>query len=419
MAGADSTGDRASFETIDWEELGGVALSSRGKQMLAFAAVYLALGIWDAGVLHSGINTLILDPLGMTSEWIAAQRGVTLDFTIPGTGFEVNHDVLGVDWLFLLTLAVGYFYVGLPLYRDRRLSAYYWRQFRKNKAAVLSLLYLGFIFVVGVLGPLLFEPPTVAPIEQYQPPVFVAVDDAVPLQCMGETAGGACYGTWAHPLGTTSRGKDILKLVVLGMRISMQVGLITMLLIITIGSLVGTTAAYFGGYVDEVLMRYVDLQASFPSFFLFLIMGYLFQPSLFLLIVLFGLLGWEGTSRLVRSEALQRTEEAYVKAAENVGASDGYIIRRHLLPNVSNTLVTNATLLIPSLILTEAALSFLALTSTEASWGKVISDGRGDLDTAWWISTVPGFFLFFTILAFNFIGDGLNDALDPRRAQED
>jgi peptide/nickel transport system permease protein len=148
-------------------------------------------------------------------------------------------------------------------------------------------------------------------------------------------------------------------------------------------------------------------------------MGYLFQPSLFLLIVLFGLLGWEGTSRLVRSEALQRTEEAYVRAAENVGASDGYIIRRHLLPNVSNTLVTNATLLIPSLILTEAALSFLALTSTEASWGKVISDGRGDLDTAWWISTVPGFFLFFTILAFNFIGDGLNDALDPRRAQED
>jgi peptide/nickel transport system permease protein len=306
------------------------------------------------------------------------------------------------------------------MYRNPRLAAYYWRRFRRNRPAVLSGVYLLVIFAVGIVGPLFVEPPAVEPLRQYQPPVFLTVDAATPIQCIGETTatpggGSVCHGTWAHPLGTTAEGKDVLKLVVLGMRVSMQVGLVTMLLIVTMGSLVGTTAAYFGGYVDELLMRYVDLQATFPSFFLFLILSYLFTPSLFLLIVLFGLLGWEGTARLVRSEALQRTEEEYVRAAENAGAGDGWIIRRHILPNVSNTVITNATLLIPGLILLEAALAFLGLTDPSvSSWGKTISAGRGDLSSAWWIATIPGVFLFFTILAFNFLGDALRDALDPR-----
>jgi peptide/nickel transport system permease protein len=253
--------------------------------------------------------------------------------------------------------------------------------------------------------------------------VALTVEASTPIQCVGETTtttvGGTseslCHGTWQHPLGTTSEGKDILVLLVLGMRVSMKVGLVTMMLVITLGSLVGTTAAYFGGYVDELLMRYVDLQATFPSFFLFLILSYLFTPSLVMLIVLFGILGWEGTARLVRSEALQRAEEEYVRAAENAGASDGWIIRRHILPNVSNTVITNATLLIPGFILLEAALAFLGLTDPSvSSWGKTISAGRGDLSSAWWIATIPGVFLFFTILAFNFLGDALRDALDPR-----
>jgi peptide/nickel transport system permease protein len=315
------------------------------------------------------------------------------------------------------------FYGVWPLYRNPRLGAYYWRRFRRNRAALLGGLYLLIVFVVGLVGPLFVEPPTVEPLQGYQPPVSLSVDATTPIQCLGETTtvtveSGTrtlCHGTWAHPLGTTAEGKDVLALVVLGMRVSMQVGLVTMLLVVSMGSLVGTTAAYFGGYVDEVLMRYVDLQATFPSFFLFLILSYLFTPSLVLLIVLFGLLGWEGTARLVRSEALQRTEEAYVRAAENAGASDGWIIRRHILPNVSNTVITNATLLIPGFILLEAALAFLGLTDPSvSSWGKTISAGRGDLSSAWWIATVPGVFLFFTILAFNFLGDALRDALDPR-----
>jgi peptide/nickel transport system permease protein len=199
------------------------------------------------------------------------------------------------------------------------------------------------------------------------------------------------------------------------MQVSMKLGLITTLLVISIGTVVGTVAAYSGGMVDETLMRYVDIQLTFPTFLLYLLLVFLFGGSLFMFIVLFGLTSWGGIARLVRSEALQLREEEYVLAAKSAGANAAYVIRRHLVPNVSSTVITAATLAIPGYILAEAALSFLQLGDpTIPSWGQVIAAGRSDLDTAWWISTFPGFFLFFTILAFNFMGDALRDALDPR-----
>lgn len=419
-----ATGD--TFRDIDWEEMGGVGLSAGGKRMLAFAVVYLLALAYDGLLLHDGLNVLLLSPLGLEAsglgQFVASTTGPTLwvPFESVGLDFTFVWDFSGTDWLFVVTVAVGYFYGVRPMRNNPRLAATYWRQFEKNRAAVVSALYLAVVFFVGIVGPLFLNDPQIQPLEAYQPPVFMTVPGTVPIQCLGETAvqGGqqVCQGTWQYPLGTTGEGQGILKLLVLGMRVSMQVGLITMLLVITLGSLVGTTAAYFGGYVDEVLMRYVDLQASVPSFFLFLILSYFFEPSLFMLIALFGLLGWEGTARLVRSEALQRTEEEFVRAAENAGASDGWVIRRHILPNVSNTIITNASLLIPGFILFEAALAFLNVTDPGiSSWGKTISAGRGDLANAPWIATIPGIFLFFTILGFNFLGDALGDALDPRR----
>jgi peptide/nickel transport system permease protein len=402
------------FRDVDWSEVGGGGLTFRGKAMVGAALSLLALFAHDFLLLHDGLNWLLGLVGGPDLAWVADRSGATLPYGL---------DLSGSDWLMVATLAVGLFYGVWPLYRNPRLTAYYWRRFRRNRAAILSAGYLAAVFVVGLIGPLFLSTPEVTPLQGYQPPVFLTVEASTPLQCVGETTtttvGGTseslCHGTWQHPLGTTSEGKDILVLLVLGMRVSMKVGLVTMMLVITLGSLVGTTAAYFGGYVDELLMRYVDLQATFPSFFLFLILSYLFTPSLVMLIVLFGILGWEGTARLVRSEALQRAEEEYVRAAENAGASDGWIIRRHILPNVSNTVITNATLLIPGFILLEAALAFLGLTDPSvSSWGKTISAGRGDLSSAWWIATIPGVFLFFTILAFNFLGDALRDALDPR-----
>ncbi|GAB6878607.1 ABC transporter permease [Halorubrum gandharaense] len=302
-----------------------------------------------------------------------------------------------VDWLFMLTLVVMFFFVVLPLYRNPRMTKHYWTEFKKNKAAVVSLAFLIGIFVLGVIGPFIFGRPEIDITNSHVPPIFMD------------------GGTWAHPFGTTQSGEDVLQIVVVGMRVSMQVGLIGMFIIIVLASAVGTTAAYFGGMVDEVLMRFVDIMLTFPTFFLILFVVYLYGGDLFTIILILGLTTWTGTSRLVRSEALQRNEEQYITAAENVGASERWIITRHLIPNVSNTIITAATLVIPSLILYEAVLAFLGFGDPNVwSWGRVISEGRGDLQPAPWIATIPGIFLFVTVLAFNFLGDALRDALDPR-----
>jgi peptide/nickel transport system permease protein len=311
---------------------------------------------------------------------------------------SLGWDVTGVEWLFFLVLVLGVFHVAVPLARNRRLTAHYWREFRKNRLAVVSLGFLGFVFAVGVLGPLIWTNPNDA-IDfgaTYRPPVFLG-------------------GSLEHALGTDAQGRPMWHLVVYGMRVSLEVGLIAMVLSITIGTVVGATAAHFGGYVDEALMRYVDLQQTFPVFILLLLFVYLYGQSLLLIIVLYGLFGWEGTARLVRSESLQRTEEAYVRAAEAAGASRWWTIRRHIIPNVSSTVITAATLSVPVFILGEASLSFLGFGDPDVfSWGRTINAGRGELPTAPWISTVPGVFLFLTVLAVNFVGDALRDAIDPR-----
>ena len=341
-------GTRATFEAIDWESVDSASrgVSRRGLVQAGVYLLWLGLLLYDAFLLPPGRPTF--------SWW----------------------DVSAVEWVFVLVLAAAAFNVAVPLYENTRMTRYYWRQFRKNKAAVASMGFLTVIFVVGLVGPALLEPPQLVFGDAYTPPVGMTASPT----------GQSVTGSWEHPLGTDAQGRDLLKLVVLGMRVSMEVGLITMAIAVSIGTLVGTVAAHFGGMVDEALMRYVDLQQSFPAFILLLLLVYLFGGSLIILIAVYGVLSWEGTARLVRSEALQRTEEPYIQAAEAAGASRLWIIRRHIVPNVF-------------------------------SWGQIIASGRGDLANAPWIATVPGVFLFFTILAFNFVGDALNDAIDPRRSQ--
>jgi peptide/nickel transport system permease protein len=416
-AGTGGGGGRATFEEIDWEEIEASASTRSPRQFawLAVVGVYsVALGLDLYARYATAVYTRVV---GFASE--ATPRAVETPAWVPGPGpaeFAVVGTVDGVDWLWSLTLLVGLFYVVIPLYENPRMTRYYWQEFRKNKAAVIALCYLAVIFLIGLVVPRFVAPPEVQPLLQYQPPVWGAVSGTLPIECVGPVGDGLCQGTWAHPFGTTHQGKDILVSVIYGMEISMQVGLIGMFLQLLIAAAVGLSAAYFGGYVDEALMRYVDIQITFPSFFLYLLVVYLFGGSLFLMIIVFGVLGWGGIARIVRSEALQRREEEYVLAAESAGASSFWTIRRHLLPNVSNSVITAATLVIPGLILAEAALAFLGLGDpTIPSWGGIIADGRTDLNRAWWISTLPGVFLFLTILAFNFLGDALRDALDPRQ----
>jgi len=391
---SDTSPDR--FEEIDWDQVsdgGQFSLSPTGKWL---AAVLAALGAVFA-----------YDYL------LVGDREAT--FAVLGWDYAVSQ----LDWLYAVTLAFMTVTVVVPLVRNPRLAQYYWGRFRENRPAMVSLVYLVVIFAVGLVGPLVLSKPELAVLDQFQPPVFMSVQESAVVECAGRVADGRCHGTWEFPLGTTSDGKDMVTLIVYGMGVSMKVGLMAAGIVMVIGSLVGTLAAYAGGLVDEVLMRYVDIQQTFPSFLLFLMLTYLFGSDLFLFILVFGFFSWGNTARYVRSNALQKTEEEYVKAAKATGASTWLIVRRHLVPNTASSIITDLTLLIPSFILFEAAFAFLGLGDpTVPSWGQTIADGRGSLGYAHWISTIPGVFLFVTILAFNFLGDALLDALNPQAETE-
>ncbi len=384
------------FEQVDWDEIDADGVA-RSRKRVAWLAV---VSLWTIGVAYDLYSRFV------------AETGQA--------AFPVLGSVSPVDWLWSFTLLVLLYYGVVPLYENPRMTRYYWKEFKKNKAAVVSALYLIVVFAIGVIGPRVLPEPEPTPGLENQPPVWGSIEAySAGTSCAGgtTTVDGVtmCQGSWQHPFGTTSSGEDILLSSIYGMEVSMQVGLIATLMSISVAAAVGLTAAYYGGLVDEVLMRYVDIQMTFPTFFLFLLLAYTIGSSLFVLILIFGLFGWGSSARIMRSEALQRREEPYMKAAKNAGASSLWTIRRHLLPNISNSLITAATLTIPSIILAEAAIAFLGLGDpTVPSWGRLISDGRDQLRTAWWISTIPGGFLFFTILAFNFLGDALRDALDPR-----
>lgn len=395
-SGSEETSATETFEDVDWDEID-AGVSRYSKLGIAWIGVLL---LWLAGVSYEIYSRFI------------AETGQP-EFPLVGT-------VNSVDWLWSITLLVMFYYGVLPLYRNPRMTRYYWKEFKRNKAAVISGLFLSVIFVVGAVGARILPEPRPTPGLQNQPPAWTSVESYVTgPQCPGGRSGSGanevCHGSWQHPLGTTSSGEDILLTTIHGMEVSMQVGLIATFISITLAAVVGLTAAYSGGLVDEVLMRYVDIQMTFPTFFLFLLLAYTFSGSLFILICIFGFFGWGSSARIMRAEALQRRAEPYVKAARGAGASSRWTIRKHLLPNISNSIITAATLTIPSIILAEAAIAFLGLGDpSAASWGRLISDGRDQLRNAWWISTIPGIFLFFTILAFNFLGDALRDALDPR-----
>ncbi|MFB6151358.1 MAG: ABC transporter permease [Haloarculaceae archaeon] len=395
------------FEEIDWNEVSRpswFSLSVNTKGFVAVSAVVIALFVYDLLFVPADTATF---------------AAVTDALAATGLEIEWGYNVTQTDWLFSMTLLMLFFYGTLPLYQNPRMTRYYWGRFKENRPAMLSLAYLIVILVIGLVGPLFLSRPELSVLEKYQPPVFMTVPEDTVVQCVGEVSNGRCHGSWQYPFGTTSEGKDIVRIIVYGMQVSMKVGLISALFAGIIGSIVGIVAAYSSGLVDEVLMRYVDIQQTFPSFILFLMLTYLFGASLFLFILIFGGFSWGNTARYVRSNALQKTEEEYIQAAKASGASTWLIVRRHLVPNTASSIITNLTLLIPSFILFEAVLSFLGVGDpTIPSWGQAIASGRSDLAFAPWIATIPGIFLFFTILAFNFLGDALLDALNPRAETE-
>ena len=299
---------------------------------------------------------------------------------------------------------------------NTKLMSYYWQRTKKNKLAVAGLAFILFLILVALFGPLFTMDPTMANFEEKSlPPVGLSNPESVYDMETDTFITTENTGTWKHPLGTDSKGRDMLAMLVSGTRISLSVGLLATGIALFVGLLIGLAAAYFGKWVDNVLMRFTDVMMTFPFFLLLVFIVFIFGPNLAIIVLVIGLTGWTGVSRLIRSEALSLRTRDFVTASKALGASDRRVIFRHLLPNVMSLIIVMATLSIPGVILAEAALSFIGLGDpTTTSWGIILQSGQQSLDTTWWVAVEPGIMLFLTVLAFNFLGDGLRDAFDPR-----
>jgi peptide/nickel transport system permease protein len=273
----------------------------------------------------------------------------------------------------------------------------FWRQFRKNPLAIAGGVVVTVLALAALLAPVL------AP---YDPAAYDVKQILLPPSP-------------AHWFGTDQLGRDVLSRMLFGARISMSVGFVSVGIAVLIGTLIGTMAAYYGGRTDELLMRFVDLMLNFPRFFLLLTLIAFLRPSIFVIMAVIGLTGWMGLARLVRGEILSLKEREYVQSAHALGARDRRIMFRHILPNSLVPILVSATLGVAGAILAESGLSFLGLgvQPPTPSWGNLLIDGKANIEIAWWLSVFPGMAILITVLAYNLLGEGLRDALDPRLHQ--
>jgi oligopeptide transport system permease protein len=285
---------------------------------------------------------------------------------------------------------------GVAEIKGRSLWAQAWRRLLRNKAAVVSIVLLSVIMLLAVLAPYLSPHPYD---EVYWERIAAPPD----------LAAGFLFGT-------DGNGRDLFARTLYGARVSLAVGIAATLVSLVIGVLYGAIAGYLGGAIDEVMMRFVDVLYSLPFMFFVIILVVVFGRNIVLIFVALGVVEWLTMARIVRGQTLSIRRREFIEAARAAGVSSAVMIRRHIIPNVLGPVVVYVTLTVPEVIIIESFLSFLGLGVQEpnTSWGVLISEGADQMETAPWMLIFPATFLAVTLFCFNFIGDGLRDALDPK-----
>jgi len=280
--------------------------------------------------------------------------------------------------------------------KGRSLYVDAWHRLLRNKAAVVALVILASMFVLVVVGPMLSQWDHEIPDwDHYSTPPSV------------ETG---------HLFGTDAIGRDLFVRTMIGGQISLLVGLLATLVSLVIGVTYGAVAGYLGGRVDNIMMRFVDAVYAMPFMFFVILLMVVFGRNIFLIFIAIGAINWLDMARIVRGQTLSLKNKDFVEAARACGATEALVIRRHIIPNLLGVVIVYVTLTIPQVILVESFLSFLGLGVQEplTSWGALVNEGAQELETAPWSLMFPAGFLAVTLFAFNFLGDGLRDALDPK-----
>lgn len=270
----------------------------------------------------------------------------------------------------------------------------------RSKTGTVGFIIVFFVFLVAIFAPLLapHDPAAINAANMLKPPFWME------------------GGSTANLLGTDNLGRDILSRIIYGSQISLLVGITSVVVAGIIGVTIGLIAGYYGGFIDNVLMRLVDSFLAIPTILFALVILSVFGPSVITLIAVLGATNWVNYARLVRGEVLTIKERDFVRAARSIGVKNNKIITRHLLPNVISSFIVISTLSVATTIILEASLSFLGLgvQPPTVSWGSILSDGRDYLATSWWLATFPGLAITITVLGIIFLGDWLRDVLDPR-----
>ncbi|WP_322061116.1 nickel transporter permease [Paraburkholderia sp. J63] len=270
-----------------------------------------------------------------------------------------------------------------------------WRRFSGNPLSVFGLSILVVLVIVAVIGP------WIAP---HDPLQQVLSDRLLPP------------GSASHWLGTDQLGRDILSRIIYGSRLTLSIAILVVVVVVPIGLMIGTTAGFFGGWVDNVLMRVTDIALAFPKIVLALAFAAALGPGVFNAVIAISITAWPAYARLARAETLRLVQADFIHVARLQGASNLRILLRYIVPLCSSSVIVRATLDMAGIILTVAGLGFLGLGAQPPSpeWGFMVASGRNVLLDAWWVATIPGFAILLVSLAFNLLGDGLRDVFDPR-----